>query len=93
MPFFKHTHSYGQDQEPDDTPAAPGVPAGTEEQDKTTTTTQDQRRRNDVLDATITSLRDAGTSWAEIGKATGLSKSGARQRWLRINGVPRARDV
>lgn len=52
----------------------------------------DGRRRADVSDARINHLRESGASWAAIGRAVGLSRSGARQRWLAINGQARARD-
>jgi hypothetical protein len=53
----------------------------------------DGRRREDVSDETISHLREMGLSWQDIGSSVGMSRSGARQRWLRANGQPRAREM
>jgi hypothetical protein len=51
----------------------------------------DARRQDHVTDESIISARDAGMSWAEVSRVTGLSRSGARQRYLAALGIARAR--
>lgn len=47
-------------------------------------------RRRDVPDAKILDLRDRQSlSWAEVARLTGMSESGAKQRYQAIKGLPR----
>lgn len=82
MPFFKRTHEYGEDA---------ALPLAEVAERLESDEERDARRRADVRDSQVVRLREAGQSWTQIAKATGLSRSGARQRWLAINGIPRAR--
>jgi hypothetical protein len=47
------------------------------------------RGRLDVTDELILELREVGLSYREIALDVGMSKSGARQRWLAASGQPR----
>jgi hypothetical protein len=84
MPFFRGTHQYGASQSELSCEESSERLESDEE--------RDARRRADVTDEVINQLRADGLSWTVIARRTGLSRSGARQRWLAINGVPRARE-
>ena len=51
----------------------------------------------DALDAAVEASREAGLSWADVGRATGMSRQAARQRWgsgaVGVSCAPGGEDV
>lgn len=42
----------------------------------------DARRAADAVDRAVAAGRVAGLSWADVGRATGMTRQSARERWL-----------